>query len=399
MRRIGALSALVLAPAVARAQLQPTPTVTTTIVQDSSYSHRHPSWFNSVEIGLYPTARHFTPDTHYGGLWGGGFTGVVGYQFAPILSLEAGYSDTWNPNIVSQYKGNPLTQLATLSIVLQAPTSFPVVPYVAGGAGYNWFQFHLPSALYPDLTDIRTKGFWVWQPAVGFKIKLNYAVALRAEANMDVNHNQRATAGGFVGVSFFPGARRPAPKMRQVTMTYPPVYDTVMVQRTDTLRVTDTVQTQRTVTDTSILFVLSDVNFGFGKSELRPRAHAVLGRDAQQLNSPALQNVPIVIEGFTDSIGSDSVNYRLGLARASAVRDYLVQQGVASDRITTLSGGKTNPIASNRTEIGRSQNRRVVIRRNQTGAAPSSGTAGASGQTSNPSGQGRSSPPPSTPGA
>jgi outer membrane protein OmpA-like peptidoglycan-associated protein len=227
----------------------------------------------------------------------------------------------------------------------------------------------------------------VWQPAVGFKIKLNYAIALRAEANMDVNHNQRATSGGFVGVSFFPGARRPAPKIRQVTMTYPPVHDTTTVQRTDTVRVTDTVQTQRTVTDTSILFVLSDVNFGFGKSELRPRSHAVLDRDAQQLNSPALQNVPIVIEGFTDSIGSDSVNDRLGLARATAVHDYLVQQGVSSDRITTLSGGKTNPIATNRTEIGRAQNRRVVIRRNQTGTSPRAGSAGSTGQISTPPGQ------------
>jgi outer membrane protein OmpA-like peptidoglycan-associated protein len=370
MRSIVGVFAVLLAPTVVGAQLQPTPTVTTTIVQDSSYSHRHPSLFNSVEIGFYPTVRHYTPDTHYNALWGGGFTATLGYQFAPILSLEAGYSDTWNPNIATQYKGNPLTQLATLSLVLEAPTSFPVVPYVAGGAGYNWFQFHLPSTLYPNLTDIRTKGFWVWQPAAGFKIKLNYAVALRAEVNMDVNHNQRATAGGFVGLSFFPGARRPAPKMRQVTVTYPPVHDTLTVQRTDTVRVTDTVQTQHTVTDTSILFVLSDVNFGFGKSDLRPRAHAVLARDAQQLNSPALQNVPIVIEGFTDSIGSDSVNYRLGLARASAVRDYLAQQGVAPDRITTLSGGKTNPIATNRTETGRAQNRRVVIRKNQVSGTP-----------------------------
>jgi outer membrane protein OmpA-like peptidoglycan-associated protein len=379
MRRIVVLSALILAP-VLGAQVQPTPTVTTTIVQDSS-GPRHPSWFNSLEIGLYPTARHYTPDTHYNGLWGGGFTGTIGYQFAPILSLEAGYSDTWNPNIVSQDRGNPLTQLGTLSLQLQAPTSFPVVPYVAGGAGYNWFQFHLPSAIYPDLSDIRTKGFWIWQPAAGFKIKLNYAVALRAEANMQVQHNQRATSGGFVGVSFFPGARKPAPKYRQVTMTYPPVHDTVSVHTTDTVTVTQTVVAQRTVVDTSVLFVLSDVNFAFAKATIQPRGHNVLDRAATQLNGPALQNVPIVVEGFTDSIGSDSANYKLGLARATAVRDYLVSKGVAPDRVTTVSGGKANPVASNSTATGRAQNRRVVIRKNQTGggqqpAQPPSGAGG-----------------------
>ena len=382
MRRFVGLSAVLLAPAVVGAQLQPAPTVTTTIVQDSSYAHRHPSWFNSVEIGFYPTVRHYTPDTHNNALWGGGFTALLGYQFAPILSLEAGYSDTWNPNIATRLKENPLTQLATLSLVLQAPTSFPVVPYVAGGAGYNWFQFHLPSTLYPNLTNIRTKGFWIWQPAAGFKIKLNYAVALRAEVNMDVNTNRRATAGGFVGVSFFPGARRPAPKMRQVTVTYPPVHDTV----TRTVRVTDTVLTERTVTDTSILFVLSDVNFAFAKSALRPRAHIALARAAQQLNTPALQNVPIVIEGFTDSIGSDSLNMRLGLARATAVRDDLVRQGVSPDRITTLSGGKTNPVAPNRTEAGRAQNRRVVIRKNQIGTTTNPGAPAPPPSTGAPNG-------------
>lgn len=362
MRRFVVLSALSLAPTLG-AQVQPQPTVTSTIVQDSSYSNRHPSWFNSVEIGIYPTIRHFTPDTRYNGLWGGGFTGTIGYQFAPILSLEAGYSDTWNPNIVSQYRGNPLTQLATLSLQLQAPTSFPVVPYIAGGAGYNWFQFHLPSTIYPGLSDIRTKGFWIWQPAAGFKVKLSYAVALRAEANMQVQHNQRATAGGFVGLSFFPGARKPAPRIRQVTTTYPPIHDTVTVQRTDTLRVTDTVATQRTVVDTSVLFVLSDVNFAFGKATIQPRGRVTLDRIARQLDGPALQSVPLVIEGFTDSIGSDEANYRLGLARATTVRDYLVSKGVPPDRLTTVSGGKTNPVASNATAVGRAQNRRVVIRR------------------------------------
>jgi outer membrane protein OmpA-like peptidoglycan-associated protein len=363
MRRLAVLSAIVVAPALG-AQVQPTPTITSTTVLDTTSVGRHPSLWQSVEIGLYPTLRHFTPDTHYGGLWGGGFTGTLGYQFAPILSLEAGYSDTWNPNIVSQYRGNPLTQLATLSIQLEAPTSFPVVPYIAGGAGYNWFQFHLPSTIYPDLSDVRTKGFWIWQPAAGFKFKLNYWAALRAEVNMQVQHNQRATAGGFFGISVFPGARHPARRMRQVTVTYPPMHDTVIVQRTDTLIHTDTVQTQRTVVDTSVLFVLSDVNFDFGKANLRPRSHVRLGRDAQQLDSPPLDNVPILIEGFTDSVGSDSVNYRLGLERAKAVRDYLVSQGVSPDRIQTSSGGKSNPVASNATAEGRARNRRVVIRKN-----------------------------------
>jgi outer membrane protein OmpA-like peptidoglycan-associated protein len=335
---------------------------------DTSYEARHPSWTNSIEVGLYPTARHYTPDVGYKGLWGGGFTGTLGYQFAPIAAIELGYSDTWNPNIVSHLRGNPLTQLATGSLVLQGWTHAPVVPYISGGIGYNWFQFHLPSSIYPGLSDIRTKGFWVWHPAAGFKFKLSYATALRFEANMDVAQKRRASAGGFIGISFFPGAKPPAPRIYRQVITPAPVHDTTVVTRVDTVKVEQPVPVQRTVVDTSVLLVLQDVNFGFGRSELRPRATPVLTRAAQQLNQ--IPTIPIMIEGFTDSVGSDSFNYKLGLARAQSVRDFLVRAGVDPNRMQVSSGGKGNPVASNRTAAGRALNRRVVIRRNVTSQTP-----------------------------
>jgi outer membrane protein OmpA-like peptidoglycan-associated protein len=366
MRRLPVVLVLVIGSA-ARAQ-QPVTHGDTTYSRapnlDTSYSARHPSWTNALEIGLYPTARHYTPDVGYGGLWGGGFTGTLAYHVAPILALELGYSDTWNPDIVSNLRAHPLTQLATGSIVLQGWTAAPIVPYVSGGIGYNWFQFHLPSTIYPGLNEIRRKGFWVWHPAAGFKVKLSYSTALRAEANMDVQHNRRATAGGFLGISFFPGAKRPAPRVERIIVTPPPRHDTVVVRRVDTVRVA--VPVQRTVTDTSVLLVLGDVNFGFGKSELRPRARPLLDRTAQQLNAPEMSNVPIAITGYTDSVGSDSYNLRLGQARAASVRDYLVRAGVDPNRITVSSGGKTNPVASNRTAAGRALNRRVIIRKHVT---------------------------------
>jgi len=362
------LLSVLLFVATARAQ-QPVQhgetTYTRTVVSDTSYTARHPSWTNALEIGVYPTARHYTPDVGYGGLWGGGLTGTLGYHFTSFLALEAGYSDTWNPEIPSHLRENPLTQLATASLVLEGWSHAPIVPYVSGGAGYNWFQFHLPDPAYPGLTDIRTKGFWVWHPAAGLKFKLSHNTALRMEANMDVQNHRRATAGGFVGISFFPGAKRPAPRVERIIATPPPIHDTTVVTRVDTVRVAVPHEVQRTVVDTSVLLVLQDVNFGFGRSDLRPRAKPVLDRGAQQLNS--IGNVPIQIIGYTDSVGSDSYNNRLGLARATAVRDYLVQAGVDPNRIAVSSGGKSNPVASNRTAAGRALNRRVVIRKNVGG--------------------------------
>lgn len=67
------------------------------------------------------------------------------------------------------------------------------------------------------------------------------------------------------------------------------------------------------------------------------------------------------IVGHTDSIGSVKYNQKLGLRRANAVKNWLVQQGVAPNRILASSKGESQPIANNKTKDGRAQNRRAVV--------------------------------------
>jgi outer membrane protein OmpA-like peptidoglycan-associated protein len=69
----------------------------------------------------------------------------------------------------------------------------------------------------------------------------------------------------------------------------------------------------------------------------------------------------VSIEGHTDSIGSQSYNLDLSERRATAVRDFLMAQGVEAGRINTVGYGKAYPVASNDTEAGRQQNRRVEV--------------------------------------
>ena len=69
----------------------------------------------------------------------------------------------------------------------------------------------------------------------------------------------------------------------------------------------------------------------------------------------------IIVEGYTDSIGSDAYNLRLSERRAQAVRDYLIELGIKPSRITTKGYGKARPVASNETKEGRAENRRVEI--------------------------------------
>ena len=73
------------------------------------------------------------------------------------------------------------------------------------------------------------------------------------------------------------------------------------------------------------------------------------------------KNVYLEIQGYTDSTGTPDYNDKLGEARAEAVRKYLNQQGIALNRMATISYGQEQPVAPNDTREGRAQNRRVAI--------------------------------------
>jgi outer membrane protein OmpA-like peptidoglycan-associated protein len=104
---------------------------------------------------------------------------------------------------------------------------------------------------------------------------------------------------------------------------------------------------------------LSDVLFATGKYELQPNAREALARfSGIVLAHPGLK---MQIEGYTDSVGSDTLNQTLSENRASSVRAYLIAQGIDPTAVSALGYGKSNPVASNDTAQGRQQNRRVEI--------------------------------------
>jgi len=82
----------------------------------------------------------------------------------------------------------------------------------------------------------------------------------------------------------------------------------------------------------------------------------------------------LVIEAHTDDIGSRQYNIELSQQRAASVVEYLAGQQVADERLLPIGHGKNQPIASNKTEEGRSLNRRVEFRMVVKGDAPKAGT-------------------------
>ncbi len=103
----------------------------------------------------------------------------------------------------------------------------------------------------------------------------------------------------------------------------------------------------------------SAILFGFDSDNLSAQAKTNLSDLAQSLQK--YPNTEAVVVGHTDAVGSDSYNQRLSERRAAAAGNYLISQGVARSRVTTLGRGESEPVASNETEMGRSSNRRVEI--------------------------------------
>ena len=102
------------------------------------------------------------------------------------------------------------------------------------------------------------------------------------------------------------------------------------------------------------------VTFASDSANITSSFYSALNGIAQSLNN--YPETRIQVNGYTDSTGNDAHNQELSQRRANAVAQYLVAQGVSSSRIVANGFGSSNPIASNSTQEGRLQNRRVEIK-------------------------------------
>jgi outer membrane protein OmpA-like peptidoglycan-associated protein len=108
-----------------------------------------------------------------------------------------------------------------------------------------------------------------------------------------------------------------------------------------------------------LIVSMSDVLFDTGKYSLKPGAREKLAKVAGILL--AYPGLNIEVDGYTDNVGGDEMNQQLSENRARSVRDYLVQQGVATNSVSAKGFGNTLPVATNDNAAGRQQNRRVEL--------------------------------------
>jgi len=109
----------------------------------------------------------------------------------------------------------------------------------------------------------------------------------------------------------------------------------------------------------TVITLSGNVLFASNKSQLLPGAQNSLSQVAEAIKTQ--EDKKVLIEGHTDSRGSDATNQALSKARADSVAAFLTAQGVPADRITTAGLGPSRPVADNTTAEGRANNRRVEI--------------------------------------
>jgi outer membrane protein OmpA-like peptidoglycan-associated protein len=117
------------------------------------------------------------------------------------------------------------------------------------------------------------------------------------------------------------------------------------------------VEVQRTQDNQLKVSVPADVSFDSGRADIKPEMRPVLDKLTTNLDP----KVNMTVVGHTDSTGSDAINDALSIERAHAVRNYLSVRGIDAERIAVQGRGSREPVASNASDSGRAQNRRVEI--------------------------------------
>jgi outer membrane protein OmpA-like peptidoglycan-associated protein len=155
-----------------------------------------------------------------------------------------------------------------------------------------------------------------------------------------------------------------ADKAKLAAANFKQVADSALNQRDQANEETARVQAEldalkATPTPRGMVLTLGDVLFDTGRAELKSGASRKLDQLAQFLVEHPDRRVQI--DGFTDSVGTDSYNEELSQRRANTVREALISRGVESSRIGTEGYGKSYPVANNSDSGGRQLNRRVEV--------------------------------------
>ncbi len=299
-----------------------------------------------------------------------------------LIAFQGALGVAYSNQDKTYYKPPLFIFTPTLSLILQGSTANEFQPYALVGAGYEFVRFIRPRC---DCEQSRSLG--IANLGVGVRKMIGDRRAFRIEASSQLASGGPAFSIGM-GISLFVGGSpkivksRPRPPDRVRTeppVTIPPQTTPAQTPPAPPPQAPPTQTPARAIPQTvpqtvppaapapnlagTVLLTIDGTQVDFNKPSWRDDAEPLLDGLAVDLVSDAGEKIKISIEAHTDNIGSRPGNIALGLDRAKAVREFLINQGITADRITVSSVGGDVPIAPNNTALGRQRNRRIVIRR------------------------------------
>jgi outer membrane protein OmpA-like peptidoglycan-associated protein len=180
--------------------------------------------------------------------------------------------------------------------------------------------------------------------------------AATAQAQSDMANNQASSAAALSAAQADAERSRLAAQQAQLAAQQADT-DKAAMRAKLSAQLNSILQTRESAR--GLIVSMSDVLFDTGKYSLKPGAREKLAKVAGILL--AYPGLNIEVGGYTDNVGGDAMNQTLSENRASSVRDYLVQEGVATGSVSSKGFGNTLPVATNDNSTGRQQNRRVEL--------------------------------------
>ncbi|MEP6507772.1 MAG: OmpA family protein [Gemmatimonadales bacterium] len=334
------------------------------------------------EIGVFASGRILSTEysvadgrTAFGG------AATFGSFVNSMFAVQGGLAVNYGRQEYSYYKPPLITYTPTISLLV-GPTEGDFQPYALVGAGYEFVKY-----THPRCDCAQTKSLGIANVGAGIRKMISDNKAIRAEFSSQIGKGGPAFTV-LAGMSFLIGRQsnttRPDihPTMRPPSRVRPEPPVQVLPKtgtkvtpgsRPSTPITTPPAEPPRVVRNPapstlpkgvgSTLLSVDGTQVDFTKPTWRDEIETLLDGLVADLTSDAGINVKISIEAHTDNIGSNAANIMLGLDRARAVREYLVTQGITADRVRISSAGEDAPLTTNTTALGRQQNRRIIIKR------------------------------------
>ena len=207
-----------------------------------------------------------------------------------------------------------------------------------------------------DTLNARTAKTQAESDAANARAQATDAQAAAAQANADMANNQAASASALSAAQADAEQSRLAAQQAQLSAQQADTDKAAMREKLSE-QLNSILQTRDSAR--GLIVSMSDVLFDTGRYSLKPGAREKLAKVAGILL--AYPGLNIEVGGYTDNVGGDTMNQTLSENRAGSVRDYLVQEGVATNAVSARGFGNSLPVASNDNSAGRQQNRRVEL--------------------------------------